>query len=259
MKLYHYVFIGLCVSACNNNPSTEGNNNNDSVTADNPAIVENIAPVKVTAANIPPECKITGTLNEAWQWKDKLGDNILITSVVPPYYEKKNRTDVEESQAAELYAVHYIKKGDQYEPLWNIDDAERGCEFDITTAFINAATTITDLDHNGIAETKLQYALACRSDVSPAYMKLVMHEGDKNYSLKGLRWVKTAPEDEFTITENTVNLEKIPRRKDDFDQWVMSCGRYETEKDFVNAPPTFLPYARTEWIKYAKETVGDEE
>lgn len=257
MKLFQFFFISFCVAACNNNAATK-EKNNDSANENNQAVVENIVPAKMAATDIPAECKITGNLNEAWQWKDKLGDNLLITSVVPAYYEKKKRADVEESQAAALYAVHYIKKGDKYEPAWNMDDAEKGCEFDITTEFLNGATTITDLDHNGIAETKLQYALACRSDVSPAYMKLVMYEGDKKYTLKGLRWIKTSPDEEFKVTENTVNLEKIPRQKDDFDQWLLSCGRYETEKDFVSAPPEFLPYARTEWLKYAKETMGEE-
>ena len=53
--------------------------------------------------------------------------------------------------------------------------------------FIKNAAVVTDLDQDGIAETTVQYKLACRSDVSPALMKLVMHEGETKYAHRKIK------------------------------------------------------------------------
>jgi hypothetical protein len=138
-------------------------------------------------------------------------------------------------------------------------DGIKTCPFDITAAFIKDAVTVTDLDKDGIPEIKIQYATACRSDVSPADMKLLLYENGEKYALRGIRWIRSAPSDTFTVTENNVNLEKLPRKQDEIDQMVMSFGRYESEKDFANAPPAFLSFAKSEWLKYVKENMGESE
>ncbi len=215
-----------------------------------------IQPLKIPATDIPSTIRVRGKIVEAWKWSDKLGENILVTSEVAPY-EVKNE-EGEESQTAELHAFHYARKEGDYVQVWKMSDAEKGCPLDITCSFIPGSATITDLDNNGFAETKVQYALTCRGDVSPANMKLIMYENGVKYGLRGVRWLKAEPEDRFTVTENDVNLEKLPKKKDEYEQMVLAIGRYESEKDFSNAPPVFLSFARTEWLKYVKERMGEE-
>ena len=213
-----------------------------------------ISPVAITAAQLPASIKINGQLQEAWQWTDKLGENILITSFVEPYEDKEKNGYGEEGKSARLYAAQYVKKADSYELLWKNEDGEKSCPFDITCKFIKEATTVTDLDKDGVAETTVQYRLACRSDVSPSVMKLIMHEDSTKYYLKGLSWIKSSPEDSFTVTPKDANLETLPGYKKTEDEFMKTFGRYESEKGFAGSPPAFLVYAREQWMKFVKES-----
>lgn len=208
---------------------------------------------RITASQIPKTIKIRGTVKEAWKWNDKLGENILITSLVKPFTVDQSGKDSGE-KTAELYSFHFVKKDAIYKLLWLLSDALKKCPFDITLDFINNAITITDLDKDSIAETKIQYKIVCRSDVSPAAMKLIMHEDTVKYALRGYSWLKQGPDDKFTVTDKDVNLDGLPKPKEEWDQYLQLAGRYETEKDFKKAAPVFLEYARKEWLKYVKES-----
>ena len=141
--------------------------------------------------------------------------------------------------------------------MWQLDDAEKSCPFDITCGFIPGSATVTDLDKDGMADVKVQYSLACRSDVSPATMKLNIHEGNEEYLLKGFMWLPYSPDFLYTVTEKDVNLESSPKLKEESDEMLRTFGRYESEKGFDKAPPEFLTFARSEWLKYSKEKMGE--
>lgn len=206
----------------------------------------NVTKLKV----VDKKLRYRGKLYEALQWKDKLGENVLITSVLGPY--KGKSMDMSETQTIELFAVHYVKTDTGYKALWRLNDIQKDCELDIAGFFIPKATTVTDLDKDGIAETKVQYGLSCRGDVSPSYVKLIIHEEADKYALRGQRWVWIGEEADttFKVTDKNANLEKFPVKNDDY-TWEM--GRYENEKEFAKAPEAFLLFARREWIKFAVE------
>ncbi|MBM3415723.1 MAG: hypothetical protein FJY20_04580 [Bacteroidetes bacterium] len=134
-----------------------------------------------------------------------------------------------------------------------LGDKEKTCPFDITCEFIKDAVSITDLDANRLAETTILYRLACRSDVSPSAMKLIMHEGEKKYVLRGLTWYGMG-DAKFEVTENNANLEKLPGYKETEDEFMKTFGRYESEKDFEGAPAEFISYARSRWVRFVKES-----
>jgi hypothetical protein len=216
--------------------------------------VQNIEPSKIGIADLPKAVQFRGNLKEAWQWKDGRGANILVTSYVAPYDDSRKNQYGEEGQSAELHAFHYVKKGEDYELLWKMTDGEIACPFDITCEFINRATSITDLDKDGIAETTLLYRLACRSDVSPAALKLIIYEDVAKYTLKGLSWVSVSPEEMFSVTENDANLETLKGYRKTEDDYMKTFGRYESEREFAQAPPGFITHARREWMKFVKES-----
>lgn len=212
-----------------------------------------ITAATITAGQIPASISIKGELQEAWQWTDRTGENILITSYIKAYDDKEKNEYGEEGQTAELHAAQYLRSGDQYNLIWTNDEVEKSCPFDITCEFIKGATTITDLDKDGMAETSIQYRLACRSDVSPAEMKLVMHEGSARFMLKGLSWLKSSPEDSLSVTEKDANLETLAGYKKSEDEYMKTFGRYESEKEFERTPPEFLDHARKQWMKFVVE------
>ncbi len=256
MRLLLIAGLLLLLAGCNNSGKKKDPNKqmDDTARMDQPPVSETIPvnPVKITAADIPATIKTKGKFQEGWKWTDKLGENIFFTTL----YETPVRTDKwgDESQSAELFAFLYLKSGSgDFVKRWQLTDGVPDCSFDLTCAFLPGSMTVTDLDQDGIAETKVQYQMACRSDVSPAYMKLVLHEDTVKYVLRGNQWLAWDPAMKFEVTAENVNLEKMPPGKDDLEQLLKSSGRYENEKDFTGAPPAFLPFARTEWLKFAKE------
>ena len=251
------VFLFSCNSSSKKDP---GQAMDDTARMDTPpanTLNFTIEPVKILASDIPVSIKVKGKIQAAWKWTDKQGDNILITTHVEPYDDKRKNEYGEEGQTAELHAVLFLKKGDRYENIWMLNDEEKSCPFDITCAFIENSTTITDLDKDGFAEVKLQYSLACRSDVSPATMKIMIYENGEKYSLSGLMWLPYSPDFKYDVTEKDVNLENVPKLKDETEEMLRSFGRYQSEKDFTKAPSEFLTFARTEWLKYSKEKMGE--
>lgn len=260
MRSLFLICLIALLSGCNSSSSKKDPNQamDDTARMDNPTTnttpVVAIVPVKITAAQLPASIKIKGKLNEAWQWTDKLGENILVTSIVDPYDDKGKEDYEEDAQSAELHAACYLKKGDSYMIQWKKDEIVKSCAFDITNIFIKDATTVTDLDKDGVAETTIQYRLACRSDVSPAEMKLYMHEDAATYYLQGLCWIKTTDEDKFTVNENNANLETLPGYRKTDEEYMETFGRYESEKGFAGAPPEFLVYARKQWMKFVIES-----
>lgn len=244
--------------SCNSSKKDPNQAMDDTARMRNPPVKPAMAiePVKITAAEIPAEINVKGKVQEALKWNDELGENILVTSSVDPY-DDKNKEQGEDGKTAELYAYHFAKKDGQFIEVWSLFDAEKSCPFDITCGFIPGSATVTDLDKDGIAETKVQYSLACRSDVSPANMKLMMYENGVKYGLKGLMWLAYSPGMKFTVTENDANYEKVPKVMDDTKNMLNSFGRYENEKEFAEAPVEFINFARKEWVKHVMEKMGD--
>ena len=93
--------------------------------------------------------------------------------------------------------------------------------------FINNSLTITDLDDDGIAESTFLYKLSCRSDVSPSILKLMMHENDNKYALRGIMYIDIQDHREG--------------------------GDYKVDKAFNNAPGVFLQYAKEQWADFSHE------
>jgi hypothetical protein len=260
MKYLFFVCLATFFCACNSSSTkkepqkmmddTSSKNNPDNKEV--PAVA--FEPVKITSAQLPSTIRIEGKLNEAWQWTDKMGENILVVSQVAPHDDKQKNKYGEEGQTATLHAVHYKKENDKYEFVWGLNDEEKACPFDITCTFIPGSTSVTDLNKNGYAEIKLQYRMACRSDVSPASMKLMIRENGMDYGLTGNSWIAYSPDLKFDVNENNVNLELTPKLKDEMAEILRRMGRYESEQQFKNAPPEFLTYARSEWLKFVKES-----
>ena len=83
---------------------------------------------------------------------------------------------------------------------------------------------MTDLDQNGVGELTFGYRSACRSDMSPADMKVLVLEGSKKYILRG----KTSlPSDKPADNDFT--------------------------PDFKGAPDKFLEHATKVWKKFRVE------
>ena len=248
--------LALLAAACNSGDKKTGTAPAKDTLINPPAASpQKIEPVALSAGQLPASLRFTGTFHEAWQWTDKAGEHILLT-YYSPLKEKKDR-DGEIHSSRALFAAQYDRRDTSYGLGWQHREDINDCMFDLTCEFITGSSTITDLDKNGIGETKVQYATACRSDVSPAFMRLVMQEGGKQYILQGSRWLKVDPKDVFRVTPQDVNLEKLVKPSDEYERYLQEYGRYESEKEFRQAPAGSLEFAKAEWLKFAIETIGE--
>lgn len=212
---------------------------------------QTLTSAKIAPGELPETIKFKGRAHEVWQWKDSLGENWLILSTTDITYSN-------DEQTKQLFAYHYCKKDTGIRLLWKLNDVIQQCPVDIAVEFIKGSTSITDLDKDGIAETTILYKLVCRGDVSPADMKLIMHEDSVKYALRGSMWspfISDNPEEAvMPITEKDVNLERLQGYKETTEEYFKAYGRYKTEKEFVKAPSSFLIFARRQWLKHVKES-----
>jgi len=144
---------------------------------------------ELAVSDIPKAASYKGKIIQAVSWDDALGSNYVLLTLVDiyPVDGRKGKMCDDESYCftSELFGYHYVKNRSGLKRLWRIYDLVKECSYDITLQFLPDSLEVTDLDRNGVAETAFVYRLACRSDVSGAAMKLMMHEGKKKLAIRG--------------------------------------------------------------------------
>ena len=203
--------------------------NKDSDVERKPAAITEVEMLVFDKSNLPSGINYEGNVITGKRWNDKNGENILILTKTNLKEKKVRKSGYEETDLeCELYGYHYVSSGGSYSLLWKIQDFVKECWFDLTLDFIPGSLSITDLNEDGIAESTFLYKMSCRSDVSPSELKLMMHENDVKYALRGEMLIKM---EGFT-----------------------AGGNYKVDKSFDSAPAGFLDYAKSQWKEYRLET-----
>lgn len=175
--------------------------------------------------DIPSYIKYSGNIKESVKWNDKLGTNLVLICGT----DEKWNGDLREK---ELTAYHFILNLENESQLWKIYDFIKDCPVDITLKYIDNSFSLTDLDEDGIFETSFLYRLSCKSDVSSDGLKLIMHEGNRKYALRG-----------------TMKLI--------FNGETFQEGTMKVDSSFNTAPDEFLEFASFQWRKFDAEKLGD--
>jgi hypothetical protein len=142
-------------------------------------------------ANLPKGLVYKGKIVAGARWLDGNGENILILTQTGAFEsaiaKKQDDPDNAENDMrdAELFGYHYVAMKGEYQLLWKIYDFVKECPFDLDVGFLPNSLAVTDLDHDGIGESTFLYKLACRSDINPATLKLIMHEGKDKFAIRG--------------------------------------------------------------------------
>lgn len=185
-----------------------------------------IRTTKLTENTIPKPAMYKGKMINAVRWKDKQGDNIVITTETGTFPTKNSENG--DGHDAELYAHRYIMDGTSANEMWRVYDFVKDCPLDIQVAFIRNSFQVTDLDKDGTAEVWIMYKTACHGDVSPCDMKIIMYEGDQKYAVRGENKVKISATESFG-------------------------GEYKMDQAFLNGPKTFRDFAKKLWQKNIME------
>lgn len=181
-------FIVLLIVACNNvvgkKTTQKKNVLNIENTLNKPNAKKNILE-PIDSTFIKENFTFKGRLRDYLKWSDKEGVHIVFTSETGVYHTDFKEAEDTYNQNAEIFCFHYIQKENDYLKKWSIYDFSKDCPMDATAKFGNNNLEFTDLNQNGVPEIWTIYRIACRGDVSPSIMKLIMYEGDKKYKLQG--------------------------------------------------------------------------
>lgn len=159
---------------------------------------------RVSYEEIPKTIDFRGTVVECLKWTDSLGENLLIQSVSGHFLVNEEESD----DKWELYAYLFRKGKDEtaYKKVWRMYDYNLCFGVDWYAGFIPHATTITDIDGNGITEVSIPYVLICRGGVDPGTMKIIMYEGNNKYAVRGKTMIlcdsEYAEGGAYTVSEN---------------------------------------------------------
>ncbi len=146
---------------------------------------------KIDTALVRKNVKYKGSIDTAVKFSDQEGDHVIFTTEDDAIDTGQRRTGIY------LHAYCYTVKANKWISAWQLYDFTDECDFDISGGFLARTFAITDLNHDGKAEVWLMYNLACRSDVSPSDVKIIMHEGSKKYALRGNSRVKVNATDYY--------------------------------------------------------------
>jgi hypothetical protein len=185
-----------------------------------------IAQIKVIhldKSEIPKSAKYIGQIVDAVKYKDIDGEFIVITTQTGII----NTND--SFKSADLYAYHFKVNKDSIKLTWQMHDFIKDCGEDVIAKYLPNSFAVTDLDNDGQAEVWVMYKTTCAGDVSPLVMKIIMHEGDKKFAMRGTNRVKVSD----TAYEG---------------------GNYAFDISFLNAPDLFRRYAKELWKKNLLET-----
>ena len=143
--------------------------------------------VHLKKREIPATMKYTGEFRDAVQYQDKEGIHVAITT------EDQTSTladDDESVYTGHLHAFCYLKSANGVQLSWQLTDAAGPYGADVDASFRAGSLAVTDLDHNGIDEVWLIYRVSCGGYQKPSPMKVIMHEGDKKFAMRGTTKLK---------------------------------------------------------------------
>lgn len=189
-----------------------------------------LAQMKVTPLDkkaIPASIKYSGHIVNAARFTDSEGEHIIISTETGNFDVKLKGVD-EELTKAELFAYCYLIKEGKLTLTWQMHDFTIECPVDTKATYVPGSFAITDLNKDNKAEVWLMYSVACRGDVSPAGLKIIMHEGPKKYAVRG---------------ESRVNVPPLGHYG----------GKYTMDDAFKKGPVAFQQYAIQLWKKNMNE------
>lgn len=139
---------------------------------------------KLDKKQIPTSLILNGNVLENYSWVDKSGKHLVFNT------KSNKNNDNLDSKSLSLNVYHYILNKEKYTKVWEIKDSIIDCPLDIEFDFINDTFKITDLDKNGTFEIWAMYKKACRGDVSPIELKIIMYEGNNKNTFTGRSVIK---------------------------------------------------------------------
>lgn len=178
-----------------------------------------------SSGQLPSGVKASGTVLRSVSWVDDKGDNLAVFSTTSKVKTKKGH---DPQTTTTIFVDIFQGKNGKLKKQRSVREVVANCEFDVTNEFLPTSVMVSDLDQNGVGELTFVYRSDCRSDVSPATMKLLVLEGAKKYILRGHTRIFPGGKDQEPVG-----------------------GDYTP--DMKGAPQAFLDHADKVWKKFVTE------
>lgn len=165
------------------------------------------------------------------RFSDRLGVHHVV--VTETEIVEKETEDGVETRSKWLYGYHFTRQPEQSEDasswklLWRTQDFVRECELDLVLSYVPQSLAISDVDGDGIQESRFAYRLGCFGDLSPLTLKLLFHEGKQKLAVRG-------------TTRVEVGLDEKGRS-------VRQGGERTFDPAFAKAPKGLKAFAEREW------------
>jgi hypothetical protein len=137
----------------------------------------------ISKAQLPKAIVVTGELVKALQWSEPAGQHYVV--VTTSGIQQKPSADGETYRSAKLSVKHFLQTSVAVSVQWEVKDGIADCPLDAVARFFPDAIQVTDLTKDGTPEIWILYTTACRGDVSPATLKLILYEGATKYAMRG--------------------------------------------------------------------------
>jgi len=187
-----------------------------------------IEAIRIDPKTLPKSIHYKGAIDTAVKYTDTDGEHIIITSEGDTY-EKNYEGD--RLNGIYLYAYCYKLSGGKWKLSWQMQDDTGECEEDVSGGYLPKTFAVTDLNNDGQAEVWLMYQLACRGGVDPSAMKVIMHQGNQKYAMRGETRIVMGGKE-------------------------YAGGEYKFDEAFKKGPEAFRQQAKGLWKDNLVETVG---
>jgi hypothetical protein len=126
----------------------------------------------------------SGDLVQARKVMDRDGEHLLIlTSLTGP--SKDEDQDQRVNGRTDLRARYFSRSGGSWSEEWNIRDFVDCPNRDWHAFFAVDNVTVTDVNHDGVAEITVPYLMTCGGGANPSTVKVIMRQGAEKYALRG--------------------------------------------------------------------------
>jgi hypothetical protein len=137
----------------------------------------------------------TGKVVAAWEVRDKKGLHVLfLTSLSGPSRDQPGSNRIERT---DLRVSFYSKARGQWVEEWHIKDGVDCPMLDHNAGFFPGHVTVTDLNHDGIAEVTVPYKMFCGGGVDSDIIKVILRQGSEKYAVRGESLVRLRGQDSF--------------------------------------------------------------
>lgn len=145
-----------------------------------PLAAQQLTVERVAPRAIPAGLPTVGVVEGARRWTDRTGQNLVILTRT-----RLTELDANGNRSQEIHGYHFVRERAGYRLLWQTVDMVGECEVDVVLDYAAGSLTVTDVDHDGIAESTYVYDIGCQGGVDPSGMKLILHEGATKYAIRG--------------------------------------------------------------------------